>query len=166
LKKQKTIKLLSEENARKNLRGSEMCAREPGWEDIKQAILDYAMENYSEEELRRAYPEFPYTSAGLSDELASRDFVDWFILERIQPSTGKTIVREFAEKSTLSPEVRERIIRMENVRFGEYEILDMAEETETYEFYVIVRDRGNELYEVLVPKEDVAKYRKGWIFRA
>ena len=76
------------------------------------------MENYPEEELREAYPEFPYTSAGLSDELAFRDFIDWFILERIQPSTGKTIVREFAEKSTLSPEVRERIIQMENVKFG------------------------------------------------
>jgi len=96
-----------------------MCALEPRWEDIKQAILDDAMENYQEEELRRAYPEFPYTSDGLSDELALRDFIDWFILERIQPSTGKTIAREFAEKSTLSPEVRERIIQMENVRFGE-----------------------------------------------
>ena len=65
-----------------------MCAHELKWEDIKQAILDYAVEKYPEEELRKAYPEFPYSSAGLSDELAFRDFIDWFILERVQPSTG------------------------------------------------------------------------------
>jgi len=139
-----------------------MGAREPRWKEIKQAILDYAMDNYREEELRKAYPEFPYASAGLSDELAFRDFIDWFILERIQPSNGKTIVREFAEKSTLSPEVKERIIQMENVKFGEYEILDTAKETETNEFYVTVGDRDNEFYEVLVPKENVAQYMKGW----
>jgi len=138
-----------------------VCAHELKWEDIKQAILDYAVEKYPEEELRKAYPEFPYSSTGLSDELAFRDFIDWFILERVQPSTGKTIAREFAEKSTLGPEAEERIAKMENVRFGEYEILDMGEETETREFRVTVRDRDNELYEVVVPRENAVKFRKG-----
>lgn len=139
-----------------------MCAHELKWEDIKQAILDYAVEKYPEEELRKAYPEFPYSFTGLSDELAFRDFVDWFILERVQPSTGKTIAREFAEKSTLGREAEERIMKMENVRFGGYEILDMGEETETREFRVTVRDRDNELYEVVVPRENAVKFRKGW----
>lgn len=150
----------SKEDAK--LWGEDMCAREPEWVEIKAAIVEFTMDNYTEEELSRAYPEFPYSSIGLSDELAFRDFVDWFILERIQPSTGKTIVREFTEKSSLSLEVREKIAQMENVIFGEYEILDIVEKTETCELCLTLRDREHRLYEVLTFNEDLVKCRKGW----
>lgn len=147
---------------RGKLRKSKIRANDVKWEDVKQAILDYAMENYPEEELRRAYPEYPYSLDGLSDELALKDLIDWFILERVQPSTGKTIAREFAEKPNVSPEVRERIIQMEDMRFGEFEVLGTGRETERGEFRVALRDSDNQLYEVLVPRKDVRKYRKGW----
>lgn len=139
------------------------CDQEMKFDDVKQAVLDYAKENYPEEALRKARSEYPYSSAGLSDEQAFGDLMEWFILERVQPSTGKTIVREYAEKSRLSPEMKKRILQMEDVRFGEYEVLNVDEETERGRFHITLKDQNNQRYEVAVVGEHLAKCRKGWI---
>ena len=66
-------------------------------DNCKQVLLVYAMQRYPQE-MENTIPDCPYKLGGLDSELAFNEFAEWFISERIQPSTGKTVVREFVEK--------------------------------------------------------------------
>ncbi|MFQ6137386.1 MAG: hypothetical protein ACE5PM_09445, partial [Candidatus Hydrothermarchaeales archaeon] len=122
-------------------------------ENCKQAIFDYAMENYSEN-MEDAYPEFPYDDEDLDEELAFKNFADWFVLERKQPSTGKTIASEFAERFDMDPDLRAKLFQMEQMKSGEFEILESKGAN------VIVKDRrSGEVYNVKV--FDKGEYKKG-----
>ena len=67
-------------------------------DNCKQKLFDYTMQHYSHE-LIDASLECPYNTEDLSHDFAVKEVLEWFMSEVVQPTTGKTIVREFVEKS-------------------------------------------------------------------
>lgn len=87
-------------------------------QNFKQAIQEYAREKYGkrmQEFYGQFHKEFPYSNPELDDELYFRDFIDWFVLEKLLPDTGKTITEEFVEaRPELDAGMKEKILRIKN----------------------------------------------------
>ncbi len=94
-------------------------------EDIKQEIFDYANKKYGKK-LKEFYDKFDdYPDQGLDDEPLFKDFMDWLMLEKPLPDTGKTIAEEYAEEQSeqLSASLKEKISQMRQVIRSEFKIL-------------------------------------------
>ncbi len=85
-------------------------------QNFKQAIQEYAREKYGKrmrDFFGQFHKEFPYSNPELDDELYFRDFIDWLVLEKPLPDTGKTITEEFVEAhSELDAGMKEKILRI------------------------------------------------------
>jgi hypothetical protein len=93
-------------------------------ENCKLKLFEYAMQRYWPE-MKNAIPQCPYDLGELATEQAFKEVAEWFISERIHPSTGKTVVREFVEncKGDMESGLGERLLQMEAMFHGEFEIL-------------------------------------------
>lgn len=95
--------------------------------NFKQVLFEYAMEKYEkrlDEFYDRFFDEFPYDYDGLSDELHFKNFIDWLMIEKKLPETGKTIVEEFVYKNPeLNEEMKQKLLNMKNVISSEFIVL-------------------------------------------
>lgn len=89
-----------------------------------QEIFEYAEENY-DEECRRYAGECP-DDLNLEPELYYKQVYTWFICEKVLPSTGKTVLEEFVEKSVApsDPETAARLLQEKTQIRGSFRILD------------------------------------------
>lgn len=60
---------------------------------------------------------------GLPPDKAEVQLLCWLLLDRPDPATGRTSLRDFAEKDVLDPSLREMLLWMEHPRWGEHRIL-------------------------------------------
>lgn len=130
-------------------------------ENCKQRLFEYAMRHYSQD-MEAASQECPYNLEELDSEFAFKEVAEWFISERIQPPTGKTVVREFVEKheDDMEPSLKEKLLQLEAMFYGEFEVI-AADGT-----HLILADlhRG-EKYKVKLFYENRAAYEVGRIVR-
>jgi hypothetical protein len=110
-----------------------------------QEALEYAEEKY-DEECRRYASECP-DYLKLEPELYYKQVYNWFLCEKILPSTGKTVLEEFVEKSVApsDPETAARLLQEREQTRGSFRILDnsnapllVAEHLESRRTYVVV----------------------------
>ncbi|HID19955.1 MAG TPA: hypothetical protein EYP28_03305 [Methanophagales archaeon] len=130
-------------------------------DNCKQVLLVYAMQHYPQE-MENTIPDCPYNLGGLNSELAFTEFAEWFISERIQPSTGKTVVREFVEKyeGIMESGLKEKLLQLEAMSYGEFEVI------ETDDTYVLLLDITNGTrYIVKLFDENRAIFKVGRIIR-
>jgi hypothetical protein len=95
--------------------------------NFKQVLFEYAAEKYGEKFLEfydKFFDEFPYDIEGLPDELHFKNFIDWLIIEKPLPHTGKTVVEEFVdEHSGLDEEMKQKLLQMKNVISSEFVVI-------------------------------------------
>jgi len=95
--------------------------------NFKQVIFDYAMEKYEkrlDEFYDKFFDEFPYDYEGLNNELHFKNFIDWLMIEKPLPETGKTIVEEFADAhQELAEQMKQNLLGMKNVISSEFIVL-------------------------------------------
>ena len=95
--------------------------------NFKQVIFEYAMEKYEkrlDEFYDKFFDEFPYDYEGLGDELHFKNFIDWLMIEKKLPDTGKTIVEEFVDvHQELAEQMKQNLLGMKNVISSEFVIL-------------------------------------------
>lgn len=95
--------------------------------NFKRVLWEYAFKKYGkgvEEFYEKFFDEFPYDFDGLDGELHFKNFVDWLIIEKALPDTGKTIVEEFIdEHPELDVEMKQKLSRMKNVVNSEFVVL-------------------------------------------
>jgi len=100
-------------------------------ENFKQVLFDYFSDNYEErvceifDELRE---EFPYDNERISEEFSMKNFIDWLMIEKPLPDSGKTVVEEFIEKNSDIPkDIKNCMARMKNIVKGRFRVLSYSE---------------------------------------
>ncbi|MEK6850063.1 MAG: hypothetical protein AABX85_00640, partial [Nanoarchaeota archaeon] len=76
-------------------------------ENFKQILFDYFSNNYEKRVgriLHKLKKEFPYDNDRLSEEFSMKNLIDWIMIEKPLPDSGKTVVEEFIEKNQDIPE--------------------------------------------------------------
>jgi hypothetical protein len=129
--------------------------------NCKQKLFEYAMQRYPQE-MENASLECPYNLEELDSEFAFKEFAEWFISERMQPSTGKTVVREFVEnyKGLMESGLKEKLLQLEAMSYGEFEIIA------TDDIHVILADvHSGERYKVKLFGENRTLFKGGRIVR-
>lgn len=95
--------------------------------NFKQVLFEYTMEKYEnklDEFQDKFLDEFPYNYEGLSDELQFKNFIDWLMIEKKLPDTGKTIVEEFVgNHPDLDEKMKQNLLNMKNVISSEFIVL-------------------------------------------
>lgn len=121
-------------------------------DNCKQLIFDWVMEKFRDE-IKEAVDDFPYDNSDLDEELAFKNFMDWFILERKRPQTGKSPAIEFTEHFEMDPEIKKKIIQTQQTRFGVFKILEaigdeklLMEDVKTGKTYNVVLIEPNDVY--------------------
>lgn len=96
-------------------------------ENFKQMLFDYACEKYEDrfkEFYDMSYEEFPYDYEELDEELCFKNFIDWLMIEKPLPETGKTIVEEYVEDNpNLDKEMKQKLLQMKNVIRSEFKVI-------------------------------------------
>ena len=129
--------------------------------NCKQKLYDYTRQHYLHE-LVKVRQDCPYKTEYLSQELAVKDVLEWFMSEVVQSSTGKTIVREFVEnrENDLEPGLKQKLLQLEEMFRGEFEIV--ANDGRQ----VILADLSSGVrYEVKLFEENRAVYTAGRVVR-
>lgn len=95
--------------------------------NFKQVLFEYTMEKYEkslDEFYDKFFDEFPYDYEGLDDELHFKNFIDWLMIEKKLPETGKTIVEEFVDAhQELTGQIKQNLLGMKNVISSEFIVL-------------------------------------------
>jgi tetratricopeptide (TPR) repeat protein len=116
----------NKEKFEKMLEGVPILGNAPTWDEIRVALMRFMMDNYPPEEFWDAVREgYPYEDDVFDEEGRALDKLDWFLYEYVRPETGRTPVREFAEK--YGPPLRERILQMEDITHGRFEVVGTAD---------------------------------------
>ncbi|MEA3487746.1 MAG: hypothetical protein U9R10_00645, partial [Euryarchaeota archaeon] len=113
-------------------------------------------------ELAKVSRDCPYDTSDFSHEFAVKEVLEWFMSEVVQQTTGKTIVREFAEtrENDLEPGLKQKLLQLEEMHRGEFEIVANDDS------HVILADlSGGERYNVKLFEEDRALYTAGRVIR-
>ena len=96
-------------------------------DNFKQVLFEFAEESHGkqfEEFIDKFFDEFPYNYEGLSDELCFKNFIDWLMIEKSLPETGKTIVDEFVDTHPeLDAEMKQNLLNMKNIIRSEFVVL-------------------------------------------
>ncbi len=98
-------------------------------DNFKQELFEFAKERYRTKFkvfYKQFWDEFPYKFKGLDDELHFKNWMDWLMIEKVLPETGKTIVEEYAAlHSELPEDFRQCLLRMKNVVRGKFTVLSI-----------------------------------------
>lgn len=126
-------------------------------DNCKQKLFDYTMQHYSHE-LTDASPECPYNTEELSHDFAAKEVLEWFMSEIVQPSTGKTIVKEFIEKceNDMEQGLKEKLLQLEEMFSGEFKVIA----TDNVHVRLVDTSSG-ERYKVKLFEENRAAYAPG-----
>lgn len=122
----------------------------------KKALVDYAFEKYGKklkEFYERFREDFPEKDEEMEKELYYMNFMEWLIMEKPLPETGKTIVEEFVEAHPeLDKSLKEKMLQMRNIIRSRFIILSkegarlkMKDEDSGKEYYVVMQSPNPEL---------------------
>ena len=96
-------------------------------ENFKQVLFEYACEKYGtrfKEFYGRFKDEFPYDNEGFDPEIAFKNFLDWLMIEKPLPETGKTIVEEYVDKNPgIKEEMKQKLLQMKNMIDSEFVVI-------------------------------------------
>jgi tetratricopeptide (TPR) repeat protein len=141
------------ENARRMermLRGVPELGEGTSLEMVMEALQKFVTDNYSPEELKEAARTgYPYDDPDFDEGQRTADMLDWFVFEYVRPESGKTPVREFAEM--YDPPLRERILQMEDIHRGPFEVMGVAVSREGVPEAVRLKGPGGRLFDTLIP---------------
>jgi hypothetical protein len=123
--------------------------------NFKQVLFDYAYEKYGErfrEFHDTFYDEFPYKYEGLSEDLYIKNFIDWLMVEKVLPDTGKTIVEEFvSEHPDLDEEMKQNLLQMGDVVSSTFVVLSKKHQ------YLKIKDQNtHKIYNVELTSDTYA----------
>ena len=106
-------------------------------ENFKQILFDYFSNNYEKRVgriLHKLKKEFPYDNDGLSEEFSVKNLIDWIMIEKPLPDSGKTVVEEFIEKNPdISEDIRNCMTKMKNIICGGFRVLSYSKGIVTLE---------------------------------
>lgn len=98
-------------------------------DNFKQELFEFAKERYRTKFkvfYKQFWDEFPYKYKKLGDELHFKNWLDWLMIEKVLPETGKTIVEEYVTAHPeLSEDFRQCLMRMRKVVRGKFLILSV-----------------------------------------
>lgn len=97
-------------------------------EDILLELYGYCHQKYSPEnmtELLNQFEEdFPYYMEGLGQDSFIRNYMDWFVLEKVLPSTGKRITESYIEEHPeLDEETKRKILNTRNIIVSKFVVI-------------------------------------------
>ncbi|MFH1711123.1 MAG: hypothetical protein ABH840_02315 [Nanoarchaeota archaeon] len=95
--------------------------------DILLELYDYCKEKYGKkmhEFLEQFADEFPYYIEGIDKDNHLRSFIDWLVLEKVIPETGKLITESYVEEHTeFDEERKQNIFNTKNVIASEFVVI-------------------------------------------
>lgn len=116
-------------------------------DNFKQELFEFAKERYRTKFkvfYKQFWSEFPYNFKGLDDKLHFKNWMDWLMIEKALPTTGKTIVEEYVDvHPELSESFQQCLLRMKNVVRGKFVVLSVdglklkVKDTKTGEEYPV-----------------------------
>lgn len=95
-------------------------------DNVVQILADYTEWKYSDE-IKNSIDECTWDLEFESDEFVYKQLLTWFIFERINPATGKTILDEFIEfisKDSNNLLLLDKLRMMKNLIYDTFEIVD------------------------------------------
>ena len=97
-------------------------------EDILLELYDYCSKKYSKKEmaelLYKFEEEFPYHIEGIDKQNFIRNYMDWFVLEKIMPETGKRITESYVEEHPeLDEEKKQKILNTKNLIVSKFVVI-------------------------------------------
>src|SRR3989344_3870443 len=97
-------------------------------DDILLELYDYCGQKYSKKEmaelLHKFEKEFPYHSEGIDQHSFIRNYMDWFVLEKVMPETGKRLTESYVEEHPeLDEETKQKIFNTKNVVVSKFVVV-------------------------------------------
>ena len=97
-------------------------------EDILLKLYDYCGKKYSKKEmtdyLNKLGEKIPYHLEGIDQDNFIRNFMDWFVLERIIPETGKLLTDSYVkEHPELDEKTKQKILNTKNIIASEFVVI-------------------------------------------
>lgn len=95
--------------------------------NYKQTIFDYAVEKYKDrmkQFMDKFRDEFPYYDDEFDDDFQIKNYLDWLILEKTLPHSGKTIAEEYVEDHPdIDEGMKQKLLQMKYVISSEFSII-------------------------------------------
>ncbi|HIH10859.1 TPA: hypothetical protein HA241_01590 [Candidatus Woesearchaeota archaeon] len=96
--------------------------------DILLELYNYCYQKYNKTEMTQFInsleDEFPYHIEGMDTNNFIRSFMDWFVLEKIIPKTGKRLTESYVEDHPeLDEETKQKILSIKNIIVSEFVVI-------------------------------------------
>ncbi|MEW5896664.1 MAG: hypothetical protein AB1668_03160 [Nanoarchaeota archaeon] len=97
-------------------------------DDILLELYDYCGKRYSQKEMeefmRKFEKEFPYPIEDIDPQNFIRNYMDWLVLEKVLPATGKRITESYVEEhQELNEEIKQKILNTKNVIVSKFVVI-------------------------------------------
>ncbi len=97
-------------------------------DDILLELYDYCGTKYNKKEMTNFLNQFgekiPYHLKGIDQDNFIRNFMDWFVLERIMSETGKRLTESYVEEHPeLDEETKQKILKTKNIIASEFVVI-------------------------------------------
>ena len=97
-------------------------------DDILPELYNYCHQKYNKTEMTQFInsleDEFPYHIEGMDTNNLIRSFMDWFVLEKIIPQTGKRLTESYVEEHPeLDEETKQKILNTKNIIISEFIVI-------------------------------------------
>jgi len=122
-------------------------------DDILLELYDYCKNKYGakmQDFLEQFADEFPYHMDGMDDQNYLRSFLDWLVLEKVMPETGKRITESYVEEhSELDEEKKQKILNTKDVIVSKFVVISKdglnvkLKEMEDGRYYNVVQVSNN-----------------------
>ncbi len=133
-------------------------------ENFIQILVDYTEWKYSDE-IKNSINECTWDLEFESDEFIYKQLLFWFIFERINPTTGKTILDEFIEFISTDPNNRiqiGRFLSMREIISDTFKIIDRKKDN-----MIVLKGLSNQKkYMVKILPEQIEQYTPGRLVMA
>lgn len=134
-------------------------------DNLLQNLINYTEWKYSDE-IKNSIDECTWNLEFDSDEFVYKQLLFWFIFERINPATGKTIIDEFIEFISMDPNNRIHIGKLLNMReiiSDTFKIIDRKIDNNM----IVLKELSNQKkYIVKIPPEQIEQYAPGRLVMA
>ncbi len=123
-------------------------------DDILLELYDYCGTKYNKKEmtnfLNQLGEKIPYHIEGIDQDNFTRNFMDWFVLERIMPETGKRLTESYVEEHPgLDEETKQKILKTKNIIASEFVVIAKdglnvkLKDRKTRDYYNVVQVSNN-----------------------
>ena len=97
-------------------------------DDILLELYDYCGKKYNKKEmtdyLNKLGEKIPYHLEGITQDNFIRNFMDWFVLERVMPETGKRLTESYVEEHPeLDAETKKKILNTNKIIVSKFVVI-------------------------------------------